>query len=378
MVRPPHGAASVLSPSWIGNRLARRSPMALDWNDIRRRGEAGIGISFDEAREISRLDEPSQLAQLYAVAQAVRHEFKGNYVNTCGISNAKSGRCPEACSFCSQSAHFATDAPRYQLKDVATLRAEARQAWESGVREFSLVASGRAMTRQDELDTIKEAVGAIREETGMQTCASLGLMPRAALAELQAAGLQAVHHNLETARSFHDRIVSTHSYDEEVDTIRAAKSLGLYTCSGGIFGMGESWDQRVELAMELRELDVDSVPLNFLNPRPGTPLEDRHELSAEDCLKIIALFRLTLPTKDLIVCGGRTVNLGERQGDIFRAGANGVMVGNYLTTAGRPAMEDLEMLAAQGLLVRPPPHKPHPPSVPPAVRVPGTDRSGLR
>lgn len=351
--------------------------MALDWNDIRRRAEAGVGISEAEALEIAALTDPSELASLYATAEAVRREFKGAFVNTCGISNAKSGRCPEACSFCSQSAHYSTDAPKYQLKDVETLRAEARQAWENGVREFSLVASGRAMTRRDELDTIKEAVSAIREDTGMQTCASLGLMGREALAELQAAGLQAVHHNLETARSFHDRIVSTHSYDEEVDTIRAAKSLGMYTCCGGIFGMGESWAQRVELAMELRELDVDSVPINFLNPRPGTPLETQADLTAEDCLKIIALYRLVLPTKDLIVCGGRAIHLGKRQAEVFRAGANGVMLGNYLTTAGRPAEEDLAMLAAEGLVIRPPPHKPHPPSLPPAVRVEGTDRNGL-
>lgn len=351
--------------------------MALDWTDIRTRGQRGEGISAAEALEICGLTDPAELEQLYRTAEAVRRDFKGDFINTCGISNAKSGRCPEACSFCSQSAHFTTDAPKYQLKEVDTLRAEARAAWENGVREFSLVASGRAMTNRREIETVKEAVAAIREDTGMQTCASLGLMSREALAELQAAGLQSVHHNLETARSFHDRIVSTHSYDDEVETIRAAKSLGMYTCSGGIFGMGETWAQRVELGLDLRDLDVDSVPLNFLNPRPGTPLGERHELSAEDCLKIIALYRLILPTKDLVVCGGRSVNLGERQTEIFRAGANGVMLGNYLTTAGRPALDDLQMLEAEGLVIRPPPHKPHPPSLPPAVRVEGTDSNGV-
>jgi biotin synthase len=351
--------------------------MRLDWNDIRARGARGEGISEEEARAILDLRDPAELAELYAAAESVRRTFKGNFVNTCGISNAKSGRCAEACSFCSQSAHFTTDAPKYQLKDVDTLRAEARQAWNNGVREFSLVASGRAMTNRKELDTVKEAVAAIREETGMQTCASLGLMSRDALAELQAAGLQSVHHNLETARSFHANIVSTHTYDDEVDTIKAAKSLGMYTCCGGIFGMGESWEQRIELAMELRDLDVDSVPLNFLNPRPGTPLEEQKDLSAEDCLKIIALYRLVLPTKDLIVCGGRGVNMRERQTEIFRAGANGVMLGNYLTTAGREADVDLEMIEQEGLVIRPPPHKPHPPSLRPGVRTEGTDKNGV-
>lgn len=351
--------------------------MALDWSDIRARGQRGEGISWAEARAIIALSEPADLEQLWAVASSVRHEQKGHYVNTCGISNAKSGRCAEACSFCAQSAHYTTDAPKYAMKDVATLVAEAKQAWEAGVREFSLVASGRAMTNPNELATIKEAVAQIREETGMQTCASLGLMSKESLAELKASGMQAVHHNLETARSFHANIVSTHSYDDEVDTIRAARSLGMYTCSGGIFGMGESWEQRIELAMDLRELGVDSVPLNFLNPRPGTPLGDQHDLTPVDCLKIIALYRLVLPTKDLIVCGGRGVNLGEQQADIFRAGANGVMLGNYLTTAGRPSTEDLDMIAAEGMVIRPPPHKPLPPSVPPAVRAEGTDSSGL-
>lgn len=352
--------------------------MRLDWNDIRARGERGEGISWDEAREVVALAEPGDLDALYETAQAVRRTFKGNYVNTCGISNAKSGRCPEACSFCSQSAHFSTDAPKYQLKDADTLVAEARAARDVGVREFSLVASGRAMTNRAELDTVKTALGRIKEETGLQTCASLGLMSREALAELKEAGLEAVHHNLETARSHHANIVQTHTYDEEVETIKAARSLGMYTCCGGIFGMGESWEQRIELAMELRDLDVDSVPLNFLNPRPGTPLEDGFHVTPEDCLRVVALFRLVLPTKDLIVCGGRAVNLGERQGEIFRAGANGVMIGNYLTTAGRDPDVDLEMLEREGMVVRPPPHKPHPPSLRPGVRVEGTDTNGIR
>lgn len=351
--------------------------MRLDWADIRARGERGVGISVEEARAILALTNPADIEALWETAQAVRREHKGNFVNTCGISNAKSGRCAEACSFCSQSAHYTTDAPKYAMKDAPTLVEEAREAWNNGVREFSLVASGRAMTNRKELDTIKSAVTTIRAETGMQTCASLGLMSKDALAELRAAGLQSVHHNLETARSFHANIVQTHSYDDEVETIKAAKDLGMYTCSGGIFGMGESWEQRVELAMELRDLDVDSVPLNFLNPRPGTPLGDKHDLTAEDCLTIIALYRLVLPTKDLIVCGGRAVNLGARQTEIFRAGANGVMLGNYLTTAGRPADMDLDMLEAEGLVIRPPPHKPHPPSLRPTVRVEGTDTNGV-
>ncbi len=349
----------------------------MDWKDIGERAAKGIGISEEEALQIVQMTDPEELRKLVQTAGSIRRTWKADFVNTCGISNAKSGRCAEACSFCSQSAHFNTDAPKYSMKKADTLVAEAKEAFAQGVREFSLVASGRALTNKAEVAIIKDALKGIREETGLQTCASLGLMSREGCEELKEAGLMSVHHNLETARSFHPNIVSTHSYDEEVDTIKAAKSLGMYTCAGGIFGMGESWAQRVELALELRDLDVDSVPLNFLNPRPGTPLQEQATLPAEDCLKIIALFRLVLPTKDLVVCGGRALNLGERQGEIFEAGANGVMIGNYLTTAGRQVDLDLDMLEAAGMVVRAPPHQPHPPSLRPTLRVEGTDRNGL-
>jgi biotin synthase len=351
--------------------------MTLDWRDIQRRGIRGVSISEQEALDITALTEPDDLDALFRTAERIRRAQKGDAINTCGITNAKSGRCPEKCNFCSQSAHFKTAAPTYTTKDADTIAAEARDAFAMGVREFSIVMAGRSISSQRDLNVLKDAFGQIRAQTGMQTCASLGLMNRENLAELQAAGMQSMHHNLETARSFHSQIVESHTYDEEIDTIKAAKSLGMYVCSGGIFGMGESWAQRVELAMELRSLDVDSVPINFLNPRPGTPLEGLRELTPLDCLKIIALYRLVLPTKDLIICGGRHMNLGKQQLDIFRAGANGVMVGNYLTTPGPAVAADMATLADQGLVVRAPPHQPHPPSVPPSVRSPGTDRGGL-
>ncbi len=328
----------------------------LDWKDILSRGLRAEGITLDEANAIAALEDGPEFEQLLEVADALRQAFKGNYVNTCGITNAKSGRCPEKCSFCSQSAHFETEAPSWGLKDTDTIAAEAREAAANGFREFSIVASGRAMTSRTELDSLKDTFRRIRQETGLQTCASLGLMTREALAELQEAGMESFHHNLETARSYHHEIVETHSYDEEVESIRAAKDLGMYVCCGGIFGMGESWAQRIELATDLRALDVDSVPINFLNPRPGTPLADRHDLTPVECLKIIAMLRLMMPAKDLIVCGGREVNLQDRQPEIFRAGANGLMLGDYLTTAGRDTCTDRDMLTAQGLEIRPAPH----------------------
>jgi len=328
----------------------------VNWSVILERARRGQGVTEAEAQAIVALTSPDELEQLYATADAVRRHHKGQLVNTCGISNAKSGRCPEKCSFCSQSAHFTTTAPEYAFKDADTLAAEARAARDVGVREFSIVASGRQVSREDELATLETAFSRIRKETGMQTCASLGLMSKEDLARLQAAGMDSMHHNLETAKSYHAEIVDTHTWDEEADTVRAAKELGMYVCSGGIFGMGESWEQRVELAMQLRELDVDSVPVNFLDPRPGTPLADRHDLDPEDCLKIIALLRLTLPDREVIVCGGREKNLGDRQSEMFRAGANGLMMGNYLTTPGTDTHSDRAMLDELGLEIRPAPH----------------------
>ena len=353
------------------------SPTPLSWTDILARAKAGIGVSEEEAEAITALRDEAELGELFATAEAVRLHHHGTFVNTCGISNAKSGRCPEKCNFCSQSAHFKTAAPTYTTKSADEIVGEAKAAFEGGVREFSIVMAGRQIDKEADLSVLEEAFGRIRAETGVQTCASLGLMSKPDLQRLKDAGMQSMHHNLETARSFHPNIVESHTYDDEVETIRNAKELGMYVCSGGIFGMGEGWEHRVEMAADLRALDVDSVPINFLNPRPGTHLAEQHDLSPLDCLKIIALFRLMLPTKDLIVCGGRQVNLGEREVDIFKAGANGVMMGNYLTTPGAAMAQDQALMAAQGMKIRPPPHQPLPPSVPHSLRVEGTDVGGL-
>jgi len=352
--------------------------MGLDWTAIIERGCGGVGVSEDEALEIVLLTKPDALDALFRAAEAVRGHHKANHVNTCGITNAKSGRCPEKCNFCSQSAHFSTAAPTYTTKEADTIVEEATQAFAGGVREFSIVMAGRQIDSERDLSTLEDAFRRIRADTGMQTCASLGLMTKPNLERLQASGMQSMHHNLETARSFHGQIVESHSYDDEVETLRNAKALGMYVCSGGIFGMGESWAQRVEMALDLREIDVDSVPINFLNPRPGTPLEGKSELTPTDCLKIIALYRLVLPTKDILVCGGRELNLLGEERNMFKAGANGLMMGNYLTTAGRDRQYDFDLIASLGMSIRSPPHAPHPPSVPHDIRGSGTDLGGLK
>ena len=309
---------------------------------------AASGISLDEALRLIHA-RGAALDALIARANLTRDHYKGTEVRLCAITNAKSGHCPEDCGFCSQSSKYETDAPEYKLRNAQELADDAVKAWEAGAGEFSIVASGRAMTKDWELKEVEKALGLIREKTSLMRCASLGLMTKPDLQRLKDAGLQAVHHNLETARSHHHNIVTSHSYDDEVEAVKVAKELGLHVCSGGIFGMGETAEQRVEMLEALREMDVDSIPLNFLNPRPGTPVAAKHNITAEDCLAAIAVARLMMPNKELFVCGGREVNLGERLDQIFHAGANGTMVGNYLTTAGRGVEKDLDAIEAQGL-----------------------------
>ncbi len=312
-------------------------------------------ISGEEARRLIHHTSGPDLEVLLARANAVREAVHGSEIALCGITNAKSGRCPEDCGFCSQSAHFPeADAPVYPLVPAEDIVAQAKAAEHAGVREFSIVASGRLMAKEGELATVEEAVRRLRAETAVEPCASLGLMKEPALARLKDAGLMHYHHNLETSRSYFENVCTTHTYDDQLETIRAAKRQGLKLCSGGILGMGETPEQRVELAETIREVGVDCVPMNFLNPRPGTPMAHVKAITAEECLAAIAVFRLMMPTAHIFVMGGREVNLGDRQELIFHAGANGTMIGNYLTSAGRAPDATVGMVEGQGLTVKPP------------------------
>jgi biotin synthase len=231
---------------------------------------------------------------------------------------------------------------------------QAHTAERSGAREFSIVTSGTRVAKAQELETIAEAVKLIRAESAVEPCASLGLMRAPELARLKEAGLMHYHHNLETARSHFDRVCTTHTYDEQLDTIRAARDLGFQVCSGGILGMGETPEQRVEFAETIRELGIHCVPVNFLNPRPGTPMADVKAITPGECLAALAVFRLMMPAAHLFVMGGREVNLGDQQHRIFDAGADGTMVGNYLTSAGGTPEQVIGMVEQHGLALRPP------------------------
>ncbi len=309
------------------------------------------GITSDQALAILKMSEAKFLAEILPLAKALRERAFGNEVSFCSIVNAKSGACVETCKFCAQSNSYkGAQAPVYPLMSAEKIVEQAKEAESFGATEFSIVTSGRGMTKAKELDTMVDAITKIRQETQMETCASLGLMSREDLLRLKAAGMINYHHNIETARSYFPNIVTTHSWEEEVETVKNAKELGFQVCCGGIFGMGESVEQRVEFIFQLKDIDPDSIPVNFLNPRPGTPLAELHDLTPLDCLKIIAVLRLAMPAKEIFVCGGREVNMKEMQDKMFDAGASGTMLGNYLTTRGQNPEEDVGMIRRLGLV----------------------------
>ncbi|BBA70085.1 biotin synthase BioB [Geobacter sulfurreducens] len=311
----------------------------------------GSALDKDQAHELLLLEGTGANA-LFLAASRVRDHFLGTGVDLCSIINAKSGRCPENCAFCAQSAHHATNAPVYPLVDEEQITACAREAAEAGSHCFGIVTSGSTISRGEELDRICRALRRIRRETAIEPSCSLGVIDYETALALREAGAVTYHHNLETARSFFPNVCTTHDYEEDVETVRVAKRAGLKVCCGGIFGLGETPEQRVEMALTLRELDVDSIPLNFLNPIEGTPLAGADRITPLECLKTIAVYRLILPDRKIAVCGGRERNLRDLQSWMFFAGASGTMIGNYLTTTGRPPEQDWQMLADLGLTVR--------------------------
>lgn len=289
------------------------------------------------------------LGWVMAGAQQLRERFRGDRIGLCMIINAKSGHCSEDCRFCAQSAHYRTGAPVFPLKTAEQIIAEAQQADRDGARCFGIVTSGARIQPGDELDAILKAVKTIRSTTGIAPSASLGLLDETTARALVDAGCVTYHHNLETARSFFPQVCTTHDYDQDLETVRVAKKAGMNVCCGGLFGLGETSDQRLELGLTLRDLDIDSVPINFLNPVAGTPLAEAPPLDPMEALKVICLYRYLMPDRHITVCGGRGSTLGDFQSWIFQAGASGMMVGNYLTTMGRQLSDDLQMVTDAGL-----------------------------
>jgi biotin synthase len=289
------------------------------------------------------------LFALLSAASEIKEHFKGKTVSLCAIVNAKSGRCEEDCAFCAQSAHHCTEAPVYQLLSSDEILENARKSRDEGAHMFGIVTSGTAIDNNLEW---RELLRAIRRivDLGIRPCASLGMLSEQQARELAEAGLYRYHHNLETSRSFFHNICSTHEYDEDIRTIEAAREAGLFTCSGGIIGLGELMEQRIEMALTLKELKVDSLPVNILNPIPGTRLAAATPLLPTEILLTIALFRFILADKDIKLCGGKEKNLRQLLPLGLVAGCNSLMTGNYLTTTGRDTRLDLEMIRDLGLV----------------------------
>lgn len=293
-------------------------------------------------------DAPAE--ELCSGADAIRRHFCQNRFDLCAIINAKSGRCPENCKFCAQSTFYETGAGEYPLLSGKEILREAEAHEEQGVLRFSLVTSGKRLT-VPEVTAIAQVVRKMRRETGISPCASLGLLSREEFALLKEAGLERVHNNLETSRRYFPEVCSTHTYDDKLQAIRNAQAAGLEVCSGGILGMGETVEDRVDMALELRRLGIRSVPLNLLNPIPGTPFAGRRPLPAEEMRKSVALFRWILPRAEIRLAGGRGL-LPDKGRACFASGANAAITGDMLTTAGITVETDRKMLREMGFEVK--------------------------
>ncbi len=287
---------------------------------------------------------------LMAGAERIRKAHFASEIHLCTICNGKSGKCSEDCAFCSQSASSKTNADVYPLLKEEKLMAGGEYASETPINRYAIVTSGRRLPSH-EVASVAQALGALDPDR-IKTCASLGILGPEDFQVLRKAGVTRYHHNLETAESHFSNMCGSHTYAERVKCVLNAKEAGLSVCSGGIFGIGETDEQVLELALALKNLDVDAVPINFLVPIEGTPMAHYPNVSFLRCFKIISLFRYVLPDKNILVCGGREAGLGDRHSLIFKAGANGMMTGNYLTTEGRTLQKDLEMLNRLGFTVK--------------------------
>ncbi len=307
---------------------------------------SGEGIDRDEARSLA--GDPVDIYDLMHAANTIRRKFFANMITFCSIINAKSGLCPNDCAFCSQSSHYSTGIEATDIVEPEQALTASREAAQNGAAHFGLVTSGMRL-KEDDISRIIEMVEMISSEDKIRPCASLGELDEKQARTLYDAGLRKYHHNLETSREFYPRICSTYDYENKLRTLRIAKETGFEICCGGIFGLGETWEDRIDMAMTIRDLDAASVPINFLRPVKGTPLGGRRTLGPLEALRIIAIYRFIFPDKTIKVCGGREHVLRDLQSFMFYAGANGAMLGNYLTTPGRGIEQDLRMLRDLGL-----------------------------
>ena len=306
----------------------------------------GEGISYKLA---CKLFEESDVVDLVLAADKVRKKTRGKRIDLCSIINAKSGRCVQDCKFCAQSIYHNTDIREYPLLQPEEILEFAGKMENEGAHRFSIVTSGKSIN-DSEFDMICETLQKLKNRTNLKLCASLGVLDKKKLKKLANLGVR-YHHNLETAKSHFNKICTTHSFHERIETIKTAKKIGMDVCAGGILGLGETFQQRLEFAFTLKDLDVDSVPINILNPIKGTRMENAKPLPPLEVIKTVAILRLILPDKEIRYCGGREHNLRDLQSLGILAGADGLMIGDYLTTSGRSPKEDIQMIKDLGFSV---------------------------
>ena len=299
-------------------------------------------ISRAQALELAEMP----LEELCTAADEIRRQFCGNGFDICTIINAKSGKCSENCKFCAQSAHYHTGAEEYPMLHADTIAAQAKRDDERGVLRFSLVTSGKRLTPA-EVEQECASIRAVREQTGIAVCISNGLLDEASYRKLKEAGATRVHNNLESSRRFFPSVCTTHTFDEKCAAIRAAQAAGLSVCSGGIVGMGETMEDRIDMVLQLRELGVHSIPVNMLNPIPGTPYETLPRLTNDDMCRIVAVFRFLIPDASIRLAGGRGL-LPDKGRACFCSGANAAISGDMLTTSGITIETDMAMLRELG------------------------------
>jgi biotin synthase len=318
--------------------------------DLGQRILEGGEISRAEALTLIQLTDSADIFDLMSWANRIRQHFRGNQIHLCSIVNAKAGGCTENCKFCAQSSFYQTESPRHGFLDWEPVEKAAQHARDHKAQALGIVAAWWGLKEGPVLDEVCERIEQLTKSGTVRADASLGIIPEQKIADrLKHAGLHAYNHNLETAEEFFPEVCTTHSYQDRVDTILRLKQAGIKVCSGGIFGMGETLEHRISMAFALKELNVDIVPMNFLNPIPGTPFEVKEPLTPMEILKTIAVYRFILPTKEIMVAGGREVNLRELQPLMFVAGASATMIGNYLTTPGADPKRDLQMIRDLGL-----------------------------
>ncbi len=307
-------------------------------------------ITRTEALELGNLEDPAEIEALVQRAWEARVEHFADSTDMCSLVNAKSGGCAEDCGFCAQSRFAEADTPMHAMMDPEQILEHARAAEAAGAHRFCMVTQGQGLSKRD-FEKILEGARLVSEHTNLKRCASIGHMSPARASALKEAGIQRVHHNVETAESYYDEVTSTVRYEGRIRTIQAVREAGLETCVGGILNLGESREQRVEMAFELAALNPTSVPINLLNPRAGTKFGEREYMDPWEAVKWIAIFRLILPEALFRLCGGRVENLGELQPLAVKAGVNGVMMGNFLTTLGNEPEQDRAMFEEHGLNV---------------------------